>query len=104
MAFTKIGVCATGAQRALLQASGADYVEEHVQQFLAPQIGNTEFMARAKVQPRWPQAMSANCFLPGEIKVVGPAADLSALLDYARTAFGRARQVGIKIIVFGSSG
>jgi sugar phosphate isomerase/epimerase len=104
MSAIKIGICATGAQLALLGASGADYIEEHAQQFLVPRLDQSEFEARLKSLPGRPPLYSANCFLPGEIKVVGPAADFGKLFSYAATAFARARQAGIKVIVFGSSG
>ncbi len=48
--------------------------------------------------------LAANCFLPGDLKTTGPVIDEAALDAYVDTAFARAKQVGIKRIVFGSGG
>jgi sugar phosphate isomerase/epimerase len=100
----KLGICASGRDLGLLAASGADYVEEHVQQFLVPELAATEFEARLRALPPAPAVRAANCFLPGDLKCVGPDVDVRRLLKYGGTAFIRARQAGIKTIVFGSAG
>jgi sugar phosphate isomerase/epimerase len=100
----KVGICASGAELALLADSGADYFEEHVQQFLDPQGSEAAFEARLAALPKAPPLKSANCFLPAALKSVGPARDLGALLAYGATAFARARRAGIGTVVFGSGG
>jgi sugar phosphate isomerase/epimerase len=49
-------------------------------------------------------AIAANSFVPGELKITGPAVDLNALEAYASTAFERAARAGLQTIVFGSGG
>jgi sugar phosphate isomerase/epimerase len=86
-----------------LKAAGYDYVEEGVQRLLIPREAADQFA------PNLAQAISAPLgvyayagFLPGELACVGPDAAHEEILKYARTAFERARQVGSRIIVFGS--
>ena len=43
-------------------------------------------------------------FLPGSFKLTGPEVDDAALETYVHTAFARAEQAGVEIIVFGSGG
>jgi sugar phosphate isomerase/epimerase len=100
----KLGICASGRDLALLAGSGADYVEEHTQQFLAPEAPAAEFEARLRALPAAPPVRASNCFLPGDLKCVGPDVDMRRLLQYGGTAFIRGRQAGIKTIVFGSAG
>ncbi|MBP7401891.1 MAG: sugar phosphate isomerase/epimerase [Clostridia bacterium] len=45
-----------------------------------------------------------NNFLPRSIRLTGPHPDRDVALDYARRAFARARAMGSRIVVFGSSG
>ena len=48
--------------------------------------------------------VALNCFLPGNIKVTGPDADMRILENYATTVLQRAEEAGIQTIVFGSGG
>ncbi len=45
---------------------------------------------------------SSNCFINGNIKLIGPLSDQGAVLSYAETAFKRAHELGIKVVVLGS--
>lgn len=47
---------------------------------------------------------ACNNFFPPEIRLTGPAADLPAAVRYARGALTRARRLGVRVVVFGSSG
>ena len=47
---------------------------------------------------------SCNGFLPGKFRLTGPKADFEPALAYAETILRRAEEVGVKTIVFGSSG
>jgi len=47
---------------------------------------------------------SCNGFLPGKFRLTGPKADFAPALKYAETVLRRADEVGVKTIVFGSSG
>lgn len=47
---------------------------------------------------------SANCFLPGSIKIVGPERDEIKIKEYFATVFEKAAPLGIKSVIFGSGG
>lgn len=99
------GVCTSIDNAQKLRDAGYDYVEAGVQKFLVPQEDRGAFEANLKMSADSPIPIYAcNSFLPGTIKVVGPDADPQAALAYAQTAFERAREAGVKRIVFGSGG
>jgi sugar phosphate isomerase/epimerase len=47
---------------------------------------------------------ACNNFFPPHVRLTGPNADLAAALRYASLAMGRAAQLGVEVIVLGSSG
>ena len=47
---------------------------------------------------------SCNGFIPGKFRLTGPAADHEPALKYGETVLRRAAEVGVKTVVFGSSG
>lgn len=47
---------------------------------------------------------AANCMIPGEYKITIDNPDYDAADEYLERAFGRAKRLGIKIVVMGSSG
>jgi len=101
----QLGLCTSIENTAAARASGFDFVEENVQGFLVP--GEPDDVFAAKLRAVAADALSvpaANCFLPGALKCVGPNVDRARLLHYAETAFRRANQTGIRLIVFGSGG
>jgi sugar phosphate isomerase/epimerase len=101
----RLGVCTSFGNAAALKSGGCDYIEESVQGFLVPDKPESEF--REKVTALKASALpilACNSFLPGSLKSVGPEPRHDEIVAYAETAFRRARQVGIKTIVFGSSG
>lgn len=101
----RIGVCASVANAAMARKAGCDYIEEGVRSFLVPDRPEAEFQAKRELPEGSPLPVAAcNSFLPGELKSVGPEARHDDILAYAGTAFGRARQAGVKVIVFGSAG
>ena len=46
--------------------------------------------------------LSANHFLPGDLKVVGESVDEKVLTEFLRKGFSRAQRLGIENVVFGS--
>jgi sugar phosphate isomerase/epimerase len=99
------GVCTSVDNAQKLKDAGYDYLEAGVQKFLVPQEDRAAFEANLKSVTDAPIPVYAcNSFLPNTIKVVGPDADPQAALAYAQTAFERAKETGIKRIVFGSGG
>jgi sugar phosphate isomerase/epimerase len=101
-----IGLCSSSIAAAdQIAASGVDYIEENVQSFLTPEASESDFQSRL-LQSRSCRKpiVAANCFLPGDLKCVGPGVNEARLLAWAKNAFLRAKQSGIGIIVFGSGG
>lgn len=101
----RIGVCASVADAAAAASAGCDYIEEGVRSFLVPDGTEADFRVKLRLLEAAPLPVAAcNSFLPGELKSVGPEARHDDVLAYARTAFRRAREAGVRVIVFGSSG
>lgn len=102
----QIGICADPATLATLPTPFTfDFIEGHVQQFLKPEAADAEFSFNAAALRNCARSMpAANCFLPADLRVTGPVIDYPRLDRYAETAFRRAAQIGMRIIVFGSAG
>ena len=82
-----------------------DYVEANVQSFLKPEQPDEAFESNRRLASSLALPIpAANCFLPADLRVTGPGIDYPRLERYADTAFRRATQVGIGVIVFGSGG
>ncbi|NLG37516.1 MAG: sugar phosphate isomerase/epimerase [Clostridiales bacterium] len=45
-----------------------------------------------------------NGFIPGRYRITGPEADIAPIQEFLRGGLARAREMGVKVIVFGSSG
>jgi sugar phosphate isomerase/epimerase len=101
----RFGVCTGPEPGPALAAAGFDYLELNVQAHLKPEAPDEEFAAvLARIRDCPLPCEAANCFVPGHLRITGPQADLAALERYVRTACARARQAGIRTIVFGSGG
>jgi sugar phosphate isomerase/epimerase len=102
----QLGICADPPTLAALPAPLTfDFIEGHVQNFLKPEAADTEFSFHAAALRNCARSMPAsNCFLPPDLKVTGPAIDYARLDRYAASAFRRAGEIGMHIIVFGSAG
>ncbi len=101
----KIGVCTSLGNAAAAQSAGCDYLEEGVRSFLVPHRPEAEFLAKSKGFEKSPlPILACNGFLPESLKSVGPDCRPEEILAFAETAFRRARRIGVRHIVFGSSG
>jgi sugar phosphate isomerase/epimerase len=100
----KIGVC--GSHRTIGHLAGQiDFVEEHVQRLLVPLADQTAFQeSAAGITETSIPVSAANSFLPGDLRSTGPEMSVDRVVAYAETAFRRAAEVGIRIIVYGSGG
>lgn len=98
-----IGMC--GLNRAAESvACGLDYLEAGVSTFLVPEASDSVWAAQKQAADTLGLPIySANGFYPRDIKIVGPEADLERAGRYAETAIRRAAEVGMKILVLGSS-
>ena len=101
----KVGICNPVSEAARVRAARADFIEENVQSFLAPESSDDAFAEKlAAAAAATLPVIAANCFLPGALKCTGPSVDMPRLLKYAETAFVRAGRAGVEAIVFGSAG
>ena len=97
----KLGIC-TGLENApIAAAAGFDYIETALNALAAM---GPEGFARAK--DAWARAglpcEAVNCMLPGNLRVTGPGVDLGRAREYLQLSFGRARELGARLVVFGS--
>jgi sugar phosphate isomerase/epimerase len=97
-----IGICLAPTQSSRL-AEGFDYVELQVAPSLLPLDDEAIFLSQA-AKTTFPELRvdGFNCFVPGVLKVVGPAVDWQAIGSYVRRAIDRAAWRGAHFIVFGS--
>jgi len=102
---TRIGVCTSIRNSPLLKSAGYSFVEISINSFLMPDKDDTAFTdnLREASESALP-VMAGNIFFPGDMKLVGPNADMEAILRYADVAMKRAKQIGIRIFVLGSGG
>jgi len=101
----KIGLCGSVDQADLAAKAGFDYLEANVQGLLKAEATEEDFAPGLKAtQTASLPVLAANCFLPGDLKCVGPDLNIDRVVRYTGTAFRRARLVGMKFIVFGSGG
>ena len=99
------GICCSPELAATAAEAGYAFMESTVGALLKPREDDDAFAAAvAAVQDGQLSCPVVNCFVPGDLKITGPTADLAALEVYVTTAFQRAQQAGVDTIVFGSGG
>jgi lysophospholipase L1-like esterase len=99
------GVCTGAPNAGILRKAGFGYLEGSVGRDLMPSRPGEEFAKKMQELDTCGLPMIAcNGFLPATLKVCGPDAQPDTVLRYAEVAFRRAASVGIRTIVFGSSG
>jgi sugar phosphate isomerase/epimerase len=100
----RIGVC-TAPENVSERIEGLSFIEPTVGGLLCPQDDKAGFAKRLAAARDAPLPVEAvNCLLPAQMKTTGPAVDADAVEAWIRVVCRRARQVGIKWIVFGSGG
>jgi sugar phosphate isomerase/epimerase len=101
----RFGVCCPPEMIPAAAAAGFEFWEGTVGACLKPRADDAAFAeALAQLRRAALPCPVVNGFVPADLKITGPAADLSALRQYATTACRRAEQAGVRIIVFGSGG
>ena len=101
----KIGICTSVGNAATAKGAGCDYIEEGLRSFLVPDRPEAEFREKLGLLEGSPlPVLACNSFLPEALKSVGPEARHDEIIAFAGTAFRRAREAGVRTIVFGSSG
>ena len=98
----RLGVCAKPEHMELLAKQGFEYIEIGLAWLhgLSEEDYQKE-LAIVKAAPIGVEA--ANGMLPGTVKVTGPEVDEAVIREYLEKAFKRAHEMGIKVVVFGSS-
>jgi sugar phosphate isomerase/epimerase len=99
-----IGCCCALDQADLAHAAGFDYLEGPLVSLLPEQDDKHFAPVLAAYQAAPLPVRAFNIFLPGDLKVVGPAVDQARVERYVERALARARQVGAELLVFGSGG
>lgn len=99
----KLGICTGIENAAVMKEIGYDYVELGMSQ--VAQLGEAEYaelLRKVKYAPLPVEAM--NGMIPGEYKLCSPEGTGEAVRAYLRRAFGRAQELGVRAVVFGSGG
>jgi sugar phosphate isomerase/epimerase len=101
----QFGVCGNPDVAGLAAQAGFDYFEWGVGPYLAPREAESAFeQSLAWVRAAALPCPAVNVFVPADLKITGPEADLEKLSAYVGTACRRAAQGGVRVIVFGSGG
>jgi len=99
----RVGYCGPLKDIDAVKAAGFDYMEVRVSEVAA--LSDTEFeQVAAKFRQVGLPVLSANLFIPADIKVTGPAIDKERQMEYVRRALDRVSRLGVTLVVFGSGG
>ncbi|HYF68360.1 MAG TPA: sugar phosphate isomerase/epimerase [Ohtaekwangia sp.] len=102
----EIGVVQSLEHDSLLHAQGYSYLVESTSRLLSPaQVSEEQFKQRlGEIKNSQIPVFACNLFIPGDLKVVGPAVNENAVLEYVKVVFQRAEAAGVKMIIWGSGG
>ncbi|MBE0699685.1 MAG: sugar phosphate isomerase/epimerase, partial [Anaerolineaceae bacterium] len=99
------GVCGDPKLALIAKEAGYDYFEWSVGNYLRPRENEAAFEAALEqVRTAGLPCPAVNVFIPGDLKITGPDANLEKLEAFASTALLRAETAGVETIVFGSGG
>jgi len=100
----RFGWCGSEETIPIVKAAGYDYVELPLAATLRPEDPARADLGalRSALEGLGPTAF--NVFLPGDLKVTGPAVDAARQERYLQAAFARAAAIGGTVAVFGSAG
>ncbi|MCB0116644.1 MAG: TIM barrel protein [Caldilineaceae bacterium] len=98
----QFGCCCSLDQAEAAKAAGFDFIECTVRS-LTPEVD--EFAPIQAAYAASPLPVKAfNVFLPGDLKITGPAVDWPAVETYVDEALRRVHLIGARKVVFGSGG
>jgi sugar phosphate isomerase/epimerase len=100
----QFGICTSVVNSSAVKAAGWDFVEENVQTFLQGLVPDEQWQGERIAAAAAVPILAANCLVPAELKITGPAADLDKLRQYMTRVTVRAKKCGIGTLVFGSGG
>jgi D-psicose/D-tagatose/L-ribulose 3-epimerase len=99
----KIGYCGRLSDVETVKAAGFDYLEVRVAEVAA--LSDADFAATVeKFKQVGLPVLSANIFIPSDIKITGPNIDKERQMQYIRKALDRVSLLGVHLVVFGSGG
>jgi sugar phosphate isomerase/epimerase len=99
------GICGGPDTAEKAARAGFDYFEMTVGALLMPREDEAAFSTvLEQVRSAGLPCLVVNVFVPADLKITGPTADLNLLQAYVATACRRAEQAGVGVIVFGSGG
>lgn len=98
-----IGIATSFENDSLARAAGFIYLEETVKKLLSPALSEAQFAANLAVLKKARcKVQTCNVFVPGYIKLTGPAVNEAWVLGYVDSVMQRAEKAGIRLIVLGS--
>jgi sugar phosphate isomerase/epimerase len=96
----KLGCCGGIKDIKDIKSAGADFVELPVASIADMDINSLQSVLKnSSITP-----YSFNIFLPGDLKITGPAVDKEKVKTYLNKAMEKVSSIGGKLIVFGSGG
>jgi D-psicose/D-tagatose/L-ribulose 3-epimerase len=101
----QFGVCGDPKMAVAAKKAGFDYFEWSVGGLLHPHENENVFeQALRQARESGLPCPVLNIFIPADLKITGPDADLARLESFVRTALRRAQTAEVDTIVFGSGG
>ncbi len=102
----EIGIAQSMENDSLLSASGYRYLIESTSKCFSPiKVTEQQFQENlSSIKKLKISILAVNLFIPGELKVVGPAVDEVAILAYTEKVFQRCKIANVKMITWGSGG
>ena len=102
-AKVRIGYCGPLKDIPAAKAAGFDYMEMRTSEVAA--LSDADYQALAAQLKRLDMPVPAAYWLvPAEVKVTGPNVDKNQQSEYLKKALDRVSRLGVRLIVFGSSG
>lgn len=98
----EFGCCCSLDQAETARSAGFDFLECTVRSLVPESPEFAPILAAYGASPLPVRAF--NVFLPGDLKVTGPAVDWAAVESYVEEALHRVHTIGARTVVFGSGG
>ncbi len=105
-AIPEIGIVQNIENDSILHAFGFRYLVESTPKLLSPRsVSDAQFRDELKtIKALHVPLFGCNLFIPGDLKVVGPAVDEKSILAYVEIVLQRSEAANLKMITWGSGG